>query len=194
LPPRSQASRLQPTRRGSTVFISTAIRPVARSRLPTLRRILNVWQVSRLTSRASDFTAEARADLQQFKAFASLPDDARMRAFMQLQVGPLVQLPSPPDGPQPGWMATRPAGVDAFLVALEAHDLAAAQYRAFERPVLYTWGSLTNPRWDAMRDRLAALFPDFGCERFEGVHHLNTSHQSHPDRVAQLLRDLWKQT
>jgi hypothetical protein len=42
-----------------------------------------------------------------------------------------------------------------------------------------------------MRSRLATMFSDFTAERFNGLHHLNTSHQAEPDRVAQLLRHLW---
>jgi pimeloyl-ACP methyl ester carboxylesterase len=143
---------------------------------------------------ASDFTAEARAELQPIKQLASLPDRARMRAFMQLQVRPTVQLPSPADGPQPEWMAARPVGVNTFVAAMDAHDLVADQYVAYRGPVLYTWGSLSNPRWDAMRDRLASRFRYFTSQRFEGLHHLNTSHEAHPDRVAQLLRELWSNT
>ena len=55
----------------------------------------------------------------------------------------------------------------------------------------YTWGSLTHPRW-VMNQRLAKLFTDFTAQRFEGLHHLNTSHQAEPDRVAELLLRLWQ--
>ena len=32
-----------------------------------------------------------------------------------------------------------------------------------------------------MKERLAGLFEDFTAERYEGLHHLNTSHQAEPD-------------
>jgi pimeloyl-ACP methyl ester carboxylesterase len=140
---------------------------------------------------ASDFTAEARADLQHFKELASVPYAERMVAFMHLQVAPTVELPPPPDGPAPPWMASRPAGIDAFLLALEAQGDVDDRYADYPGPVLYTWGSRTHPRWFEMRDRLADRFPDFTSERFEGIHHLNTSHQAEPERVAGLLRALW---
>jgi hypothetical protein len=35
------------------------------------------------------------------------------------------------------------------------------------------------------------VFPDFREVVFEGVHHLNTSHQAEPARVAELLTELW---
>lgn len=142
---------------------------------------------------AYDFTEAVRADMVPFDELAGQPVADRMRAFMQLQVAPGVELPAPPDGPQPPWMTNRPAGIDAFLVAIERYERVGDQYRAYTGPVLYTWGSLTNPRWDAMRDRLAGLFPNFSSERFEGLHHLNTSHQAEPARVATLLTDLWSQ-
>ena len=140
---------------------------------------------------AYDFTEASRADMQEFGPLAALPVTARMRAFMRLQVAAGVLLPPPPDGPPPSWMARRPAGIDAFIAALERHDRLNKRYSTFQAPVLFTWGSLTHPRWDGMRSRLATHFPDFTAVRLDGLHHLNTSHQAEPDRVAGLLRDLW---
>jgi hypothetical protein len=45
-----------------------------------------------------------------------------------------------------------------------------------------------------MRDRLAGLFEDFTAERYVGLHHLNTSHQAEPDRVAAALKKMWAST
>lgn len=138
---------------------------------------------------AFDFSPEAEAELAVFHGIQALPAPERMRAFMQLQVSPAVRL-QPPSGDPPPWMAKRPAGTEAFVKALGGHGRLRwpAPLRA---PVLYTWGSLTHPRWTAMRDRLEAVFPDFTAVRFDGLHHLNTSHQAEPARVASLLRELW---
>jgi hypothetical protein len=57
--------------------------------------------------------------------------------------------------------------------------------------VLFTLGTLSHPRWAAMRDRLATRFPDFTSETFVGVHHLSTSHQAEPERTAALLQEFW---
>jgi pimeloyl-ACP methyl ester carboxylesterase len=140
---------------------------------------------------AYDFTEASRADMQEFGPLAALPVPERMRAFMRLQVSTKVSLPVPSDGPPPPWMARRPAGIDAFIAALERHERLDERYPSFRAPVLFTWGSLTHPRWDQMRSRLATVFTDFTAQRFDGLHHLNTSHQAEPDRVAGLLRDLW---
>jgi pimeloyl-ACP methyl ester carboxylesterase len=141
---------------------------------------------------ASDFTQEGHADLEEFRPLASLAVPERMRAFMELQVSPTAELPAPPEGPPPAWMAVRPAGIDAFLAALERHERLEDRYASFRSPVLYTWGSLTHLRWEVMKQRLAKLFTDFTAQRFEGLHHLNTSHQAEPDRVAELLLRLWQ--
>jgi hypothetical protein len=57
--------------------------------------------------------------------------------------------------------------------------------------VYFSLGSRTHPRWILMRQRLAGLFPDFTAEVYEGLHHLNTSHQAQPERVATVLSGLW---
>jgi hypothetical protein len=42
-----------------------------------------------------------------------------------------------------------------------------------------------------MDARLSRAFPRYGSVVFEGIHHLFTSHQAQPRRVAELLRELW---
>jgi hypothetical protein len=76
--------------------------------------------------------------------------------------------------------------------ALRQHHVDPAAYPAFPRPVLFTFGSLTHPRWRAMRDRLQASFPAFTSQEFEGLHHLHTSHQAVPDRTAKILMKFWR--
>ncbi|GAC1458025.1 MAG: hypothetical protein NVSMB8_06250 [Candidatus Limnocylindrales bacterium] len=143
---------------------------------------------------ASDFSAEDQADpyWTAIDRVRALPPDQAVPAFLAAQLAPGVPLPPPPPGPPPPWMAKRPRGIAAFAEAVREHQVPLDRYRAFGRPVLFTYGSLTNPRWDRMRERLAGTFPRFQSERFEGLHHLNTSHQAEPARVAVLLRSLWK--
>jgi hypothetical protein len=80
----------------------------------------------------------------------------------------------------------------AFIQALRAYHVTEEDYRAFEKPVYFTWGSLTHPRWTSMERRLSKLFPNFSSEMFEGLHHLNTSHTAEPQRVATQLAALWQ--
>jgi citrate synthase len=88
-------------------------------------------------------------------------------------------------------MSSRPEGIEAFIGALLSYRLEPERLPGFGRPVYYSHGSLSHPRWAAMRERLAGVFPDFRPELYEGIHHLQTSHQREPERVAAALRRLW---
>jgi pimeloyl-ACP methyl ester carboxylesterase len=142
---------------------------------------------------ASDFTDEGNADYgwPDFERALELQPSESMSEFLKLQVAPGVALSPPPQGSPPPWMAKRPAGVRAFIKALRGHHIAADRYRAFDKPVYFSWGSLTHPRWALMERRLSRLFPNFRSEQFSGLHHLNTSHAAEPQRVASRLRELW---
>jgi pimeloyl-ACP methyl ester carboxylesterase len=143
---------------------------------------------------ASDFTDEGSADYgwPEFDRALRMPPNESMTEFLRLQVAPGVALPSPPGGTAPAWMAKRPAGVRAIIEALRAYRVTEDDYRAFEKPVYYTWGSMTHQRWRSMEQRLSKLFPNFSSEMFEGLHHLNTSHTAEPQRVAARLVALWQ--
>ena len=93
--------------------------------------------------------------------------------------------------PPPPWMSNRPAGIASFIAAARRHRVELDAYRRFLGPVYFTLGSRTHPRWTDMRRRLAGLFLDFTSEVYEGLHHLNASHQAQPARVAAALRGLW---
>jgi pimeloyl-ACP methyl ester carboxylesterase len=125
------------------------------------------------------------------KRAASLPEREATPAFLRLQLAPDEPLPPPPDGPPPVWMRKRSAGIRAFVAAAESHHVDPAAYRAFRASVYYSYGTRSHPRWTSMKDRLASLFEDFTAERYEGLHHLNTSHQAEPDRVAAVLKKQW---
>jgi pimeloyl-ACP methyl ester carboxylesterase len=143
---------------------------------------------------ASDFTRECDATYgwEEFDRATALPAAEGMRRFLELQVSPGVALPPPPEGPPPPWMSRRPAGIAAFIRALRSHRVEPEAYGRFSAPVYFSRGSLTHPRWASMEKRLSSLFPRFSSEVFEGLHHLNTSHQAEPARVAARLRALWQ--
>jgi pimeloyl-ACP methyl ester carboxylesterase len=145
---------------------------------------------------ASDFTDDGNTvyGWREFDEALLLPPAESTAAFMRLQVASDVILPEPPAGKPPAWMAKRPAGIRAFISALRAHRVEPATYAGFASPVYFSRGSRTHPRWEAMQVRLAGLFPDFTGEVFEGLHHLNTSHQAEPDRVAITLKAFWEQS
>ena len=142
---------------------------------------------------ASDFTADGAAAYgwPEFDAAFRLPQDQAMSQFMRLQVAPEVTLPDPPSGQPPSWMAKRPAGIAAFVTALRSYHIDEGQYQGFVKPVYFSRGARTHPRWSAMQERLARAFPDFTGDVFEGLHHLNPAHQAEPDRVAAILSKFW---
>ena len=142
---------------------------------------------------ASDMTREGDAvyGWADFDEAMAMPPERSTPRFLQLQVDPEVELPPRPAGPPPPWMAKRPAGMRAFIRALRAHDISPNEYRSFAMPVLFTRGSRSHARWQLMDTRLQKLIPDFTSEVFEGLHHLNTSHQAEPERVALLLDAFW---
>src|SRR4249920_1768750 len=74
---------------------------------------------------ASDFTPEGNEvyGWPEFDKALMLPPAEALTAFMRLQVAQDVQLPEPPVGPPPAWMATRPAGIRAFVAAIREHQI-----------------------------------------------------------------------
>ena len=140
---------------------------------------------------ASDFSSASKTHWEtRLAPTRSLPAAQRLPGFLRAQVSDGVELPAPAPGLAPDWMATRPAGIEAYLIAQERHVLPAPLSR-FAGPVYYSFGSLSNPYWRELRDRLATAFPSFTSEEYEGLHHLNTSHAAQPARVATSLQRLW---
>jgi pimeloyl-ACP methyl ester carboxylesterase len=142
---------------------------------------------------AMDFTAEDHADprWEEFAQIVEMPVPERILAFLRTQLKPGVELTPPPPGPQPAWMARRPAGVVAFISAARKHVISESELCAFDRPVYYSYGSLSALNWERSCRRLERLLPDFTSELYFGLHHLNTSHLAEPRRVASALRSLW---
>src|SRR4051812_5514353 len=123
-------------------------------------------------------------------AQASTPEF--MPAFMRLQLRPSVPLPASLPGPPPAWMNQRPEGMRALLRTFQTYDLARGALTAFDRPVYFALGGLSNPdQFGDMADRLANVFPDFTLEVFAERHHLDPPHRNEPDRLAGALRAIW---
>jgi pimeloyl-ACP methyl ester carboxylesterase len=112
--------------------------------------------------------------------------------FMRLQLRAGVKPPPPPPGPQPPWMATRPAGIKALIAAFREGNIDPAGLRAFGRPVYFALGSLSNPDyWERMAARLSRTFADFAVEVYEGRHHFDPPHRAEPVLFGTALRALW---
>ena len=104
-------------------------------------------------SDAESFAADLGGD------FDSLSAPERMAVFARSLVQPDVELPPPPDGPPSPEMAKRPAGVLAFVEAMSEADVDPSAFARFDRPAYYSYGSRSNPRWEAMGERLKQVVP-----------------------------------
>jgi pimeloyl-ACP methyl ester carboxylesterase len=140
-----------------------------------------------------DRTAEELALWQEYDRLEALPPPEFMREFMRLGVKPGVELPPPPPGDPPVWMAQRPAGVRAFLESFRSYDLDRDALARFDRPVYFALGGLSNPDdYGAIATRLSHVFPDFQLEVFDQRHHFDPPHRIEPKRLAASLRALWR--
>lgn len=145
-----------------------------------------------LNEPATDFTAADRAAIAA-EGLDDGPEQDLVQRFVHQLVRPGVALPPPPPGPPDPEMAKRPAGIARAVGALGAADVDPALLSRYRGPVLYSYGTLSNARWEAMAERFPTLLPQCRVMRYEGRHHLDTPHQSEPGRVAEALHELWAQ-
>jgi pimeloyl-ACP methyl ester carboxylesterase len=141
---------------------------------------------------ATDFSPQDVEEMHRvFLPLLQLPPDQMMSAFIGAQMREGVQPPPMMEGPPPSWMADRPAGVAAFVRMLSGADGTVERLKAFDRPVYYSYNSLSNETWGRKAERLGQLFPHMTVELYDGLSHLNSSHAAEPERVAAALRRLW---
>jgi pimeloyl-ACP methyl ester carboxylesterase len=142
---------------------------------------------------ATDFTdADRRLNTAQgMDGLAELPPDERMRRFVGSLLRPGVELDAPPPAVRSAEMNLRPAGLAAVSREVEGFRVDVERLRAFDGPVYLSYGALSNQRWEAMAERLAGLFSGCVVERYAGCHHLRSSHQVEPARVATALSAMW---
>lgn len=128
----------------------------------------------------------------EYERLEDLPPEQLLPAFMRLGVRPGVDLPAPPAGDPPEWMALRPAGISAFSRTFRSHDLDREALRRFDRPVHLALGGLSNPDdYGEIVHRLAAVLPVATVEVYPERHHFDPPHRVEPERLAQALRRLW---
>ena len=140
-----------------------------------------------------DLSAAEQAVWREYDRVQSAAPDEFMRAFMRLNVKPGVELPSPPSGDPPPWMAKRPGGIRAFMETFRTYDLDRAALVRFDRPVYFALGGLSNPsQFGEIATRLNGVFPDFQLEVFQERHHFDPPHRIEPERLADSLRATWR--
>jgi pimeloyl-ACP methyl ester carboxylesterase len=139
-----------------------------------------------------DLSPEEREVWRQLDRIATLPDAEMMPAFVTIQLAPGVRPPPPPPGPPPPWMATRPAGLRAFLAAFSSSSLDVDDLRSFEQPVYFALGGRSNPNYySRMAERARGIFPNFTLEVFDERHHFDPPHRTEPGRTARALHAHW---
>ena len=140
-----------------------------------------------------DLSPAEQALWKEFDRLRGLPPEQFMRAFMRLGVKPGVELPAPPPGEPPPWMAQRPAGIGAFMSTFESYDLDRQALHRFGRPVYFALGGLSNPaQYGEIATRLDSVFPDFTLEVFEARHHFDPPHRIEAERLAHSLEAVWQ--
>jgi pimeloyl-ACP methyl ester carboxylesterase len=163
-------------------------------------RLLSLALLEPATAGTWDLAPAERAVWREYERLERLPPDQKrlppdqsIPGFMQLQVKPGVTLPPPPTDDPPPWMATRPAGIRAFLRTFRTYELDRGALERFARPVYFALGGLSNPdQFGEIARRLAGVFPDFELEVFEDRHHFDPPHRIEPARLAGSLRALWR--
>ena len=139
-----------------------------------------------------DLSEAEQALWREYDRLEALPPDELMRGFMPLNVRPGVELPPPPSGDPPPWMAKRPGGIRALMKTFRTYDLDRDALARFDHPVYFALGGMSNPdQYGEIATRLSGLFPDFRLEVFEERHHFDPPHRIEPERLASSLSALW---
>ncbi len=169
---------------GASILAFAARHP---ERLLSLALIEPAWMGN------DELTAEERATWRRFKDIEALPPDQMMAAFVASQLAAGVEPPPPPPGPQPPWMASRPAGLQTITETFRTGSLDLDRLRAFDKPVLFALGGRSNPDYyGRMAQRATTIFPDVTIEVFAQRHHFDPPHRIEPERTATVLRALWE--
>ncbi|WP_334170862.1 alpha/beta fold hydrolase [Sinomonas sp.] len=139
------------------------------------------------------WTEKHRALWDKYRALEALPAAEFMAEFVKLGVRPGVAANLPArEGPEPPWMALRPAGIRAFLRTFRTYDLDRDALTRFTQPVYFALGALSNPDdFGEIAERLSTVFGDFRLEVFAERHHFDPPHRIEPGRLSASLRRLW---
>jgi pimeloyl-ACP methyl ester carboxylesterase len=140
-----------------------------------------------------ELSPDERAVSDMFDRIAALPPDQMLPAFVANQLAAGVEPPQPPPGPEPAWMASRPAGLRTLIETFRSSDLDLDRLRAFKKPVLFALGGRSNPDYyGRMAERAGTIFPDLTVEVFAERHHFDPPHRAEPERTAIVLRTHWE--
>jgi len=166
---------------------SLALAAAAAERLASLALLEPAW------AGWWDVSPAETAVWRELERLERLPHEQFLTSFMRMGLRPGVPLPAPPPGDPPPWMAYRPAGIRAILRAFRNGEVDREALRAFDRPVYFALGALSNPdQYGEIAGRLSRVFRDFELEVFEDRHHFDPPHRLEPERLAASLTRLWR--
>ncbi|HEX2986830.1 MAG TPA: alpha/beta hydrolase [Chloroflexota bacterium] len=136
------------------------------------------------------WTTDEAAYWQKIALLMTLQPDERMEGFARLNTGSGKVIPRL--GPQPDWMAKRPAGLEAMTRAFERSFLDVESLRNFHRPVYVAVGGLSHPAERDKAERLSSVFPDIQVEVYQDRHHMDPPQRAEAARFARALHELWR--
>lgn len=140
-----------------------------------------------------ELSHEERAVWDVLDRIAAFPPDQMLPAFVAHQLAAGVEPPQPPPGPEPAWMANRPAGLRTLIETFASSGLDLDRLRAFKKPVLFALGGRSNPDYyGRMAARACTIFPHFAVEVFAERHHFDPPHRAEPERTAIVLHTHWE--
>ena len=154
-------------------------------------RLLSLGLLEPAWAGSWDWSPAHKALWDEYVALEGLAPPEFMARFRELGVAPGVPAAAPP-GPPPPWMAKRPAGIMAFMRTFATYDLSREALAAFDKPVYFALGKLSNQDdYGEIASRLAGVFPDFTLELYDERHHFDPPHRVEPERLAQSLLNTW---
>ena len=157
------------------------------------KRLLSLALIEPAWMGNDELTAEERTTWHEADRIAALPPEQMLPAFIANQLATGVEPPPPPPGPQPPWMASRPAGLRTITETFRTGSLDLDRLRAFDKPVLFALGGKSNPDYyGRMAERATTIFRDITLEVFPERHHFDPPHRIEPERTATVLRALWE--
>lgn len=157
------------------------------------QRLLSLALIEPAWMGNDELSAEERTIWRRFDRIAALAPEQMLPAFVANQLAPGVEPPPPPPGPQPAWMASRPAGLRTLIETFRTGSLDLDRLRAFDRPVLFALGGKSKPDYyGRMAERAGTIFGDLTLEVFTERHHFDPPHRIEPERTATVLQALWE--
>jgi pimeloyl-ACP methyl ester carboxylesterase len=125
------------------------------------------------------------------EGMADLPPEQMLEEFTRRQIRAGAEMPAPPPGPTPEWMAKRPAGLKAMMAAFRSDDTDRDSLRRCAFPAYLAYGLMTADFMVHRVQLLAGLLPDLWIEAYPGIHHFGPPQRTQPAHYAASLRELW---